>query len=90
MTHTLLSLWWGTLWATIVIGRLDANFYGQARYPDSYQEAIAWLTASDLLELAAAVFAILVVRKLTALQEQRTTESTTRAYGTPAQTTLNR
>lgn len=33
ITHTLLNLWWGTLWATIVIGRLDANFYGQARYP---------------------------------------------------------
>ncbi|MFJ9461600.1 DUF4328 domain-containing protein [Kitasatospora sp. NPDC101447] len=89
LAPALLKLWWATLWATIVVNRLGAQFYGQAHYPDTYQEAIGWLTASDLLELAAAVLAILVVRKLTALQEQRATESVTRAYGTPAQTTRN-
>ncbi|MFE4517944.1 DUF4328 domain-containing protein [Kitasatospora sp. NPDC056783] len=76
----LLNLWWGTFVLSNLIGRFGAQSASSAKYADDYQDAVAWLIASDLVEVAAAVLAILVVRRLTALQEKRFIESAA-AYG---------
>ncbi|MFE6049313.1 DUF4328 domain-containing protein [Kitasatospora sp. NPDC056446] len=83
---TLLNLWWSTFLMSGLVSRIGARISTTAAYPDTYQQSMVWLAASDLLELAAAVFAILMVRKLTATQEQRFTEATSKAYGVPAST----
>ncbi|MGW4803610.1 DUF4328 domain-containing protein [Kitasatospora sp. NPDC004272] len=63
-------------WSTLVLGRLLSFFGSQSlgseaalNYLDSYREALTYLIASELLTTAAAVFAILVVHRLTAMQE---------------------
>ncbi|MFJ9774691.1 DUF4328 domain-containing protein [Kitasatospora sp. NPDC101157] len=81
LSQTLLNLWWGTFVVGNALNRMGGKFTDAARYPDDYQQGVVWLIASDVLEVAAAVFAVLVVRKLTAMQEERFAESAARAYG---------
>ncbi|MER7767112.1 DUF4328 domain-containing protein [Kitasatospora sp. NPDC096140] len=86
LPQTLLNLWWGTFLAAGVVDRIGAQYNAKAEFPDTYQQSVLWLTASDLLEVAAAVFAVLMVRKLTGMQEQRFAESAAGAYGVSAAT----
>ncbi|SOB88420.1 DUF4328 domain-containing protein [Streptomyces sp. 1331.2] len=86
LPQTLLNLWWGTFLAAAVLGRIGAQYNAKAEYADTYQQSVLWLVASELLKLAAAVFAVLVVRKVTAMQEQRFAESAARAYGVASST----
>ncbi|MGW2372247.1 MULTISPECIES: DUF4328 domain-containing protein [Kitasatospora] len=81
LSQTPLNLWWTTFVVGNVLGRIGAQSTNAAHYPDDYQQGVVWLIASDLLELAAAVFAVLVVRKVTSMQEERFAESAARAYG---------
>ncbi|MFD5464849.1 DUF4328 domain-containing protein [Kitasatospora sp. NPDC127059] len=70
LPQALLNLWWGTFLGSHLVGGLGDQFYQDATYADTYREAALWLGAADLLELAAAVFAVLLVRRLTATQER--------------------
>ncbi|MFF4921634.1 DUF4328 domain-containing protein [Kitasatospora sp. NPDC001261] len=76
----LVNLWWATFWLANATGRFGANYLNSAKYPDDYQTALGWLLVSDVLEVVAAVFAVLVVQRLTAMQEERFAESTAHAY----------
>ncbi|QKW20454.1 DUF4328 domain-containing protein [Kitasatospora sp. NA04385] len=76
-------------WATLVLGKLLALLgtrsmdSGAARHDvDSYRQAVSLLIASELLVAAAAVLAVLVVRRLTAMQEEHAARA--RAAWTPA------
>ncbi|MEU1285461.1 DUF4328 domain-containing protein [Kitasatospora sp. NPDC005856] len=83
LPQTLLTLWWAAFWASNVTGRIGSRYLdsASAKYADGYQEAVGWLLASDLLSVAAAVLAVLVVRRLTAMQEERFAVSAAPAYG---------
>ncbi|MFF9639961.1 DUF4328 domain-containing protein [Kitasatospora aureofaciens] len=81
LSQTLLNLWWGTFLVGNVLNRIGSQSTHAARYPDDYQQGVVWLIASDVLAVAAAVFAVLVVRKVTSMQEERFAESAARAYG---------
>ncbi|MFE4976531.1 DUF4328 domain-containing protein [Kitasatospora sp. NPDC056651] len=67
----LLNLWWGAFVLSNLTGRFGARYASSAEYVDDYQEAVGWLIASDLAEVAAAVLAIVMVRRLSAMQEKR-------------------
>ncbi|MFC5641185.1 DUF4328 domain-containing protein [Kitasatospora cinereorecta] len=86
LSPTLLNLWWGTWWAAKLLGQMGSRLSADAFQAYAYQQAIGCLIASDLLELAAAGFAITLVRRLTAMQEQRFAEAAARAYGVPVAT----
>ncbi|MGW3233541.1 DUF4328 domain-containing protein [Kitasatospora sp. NPDC001095] len=83
LPQTLLTLWWATFWLSNAADRFGNHYLGTnaARYADGYQEAVGWLLIADLLSVVSAVFAVLVVQRLTAMQEERFTESAAPAYG---------
>ncbi|MGW7443069.1 DUF4328 domain-containing protein [Kitasatospora sp. NPDC054795] len=83
LPQTLLNLWWATFWISNVTGRVGSQYLGSAsaQYADGYQQAVGWLIASDLLLVVAAVLAVLVIRGLTAMQEERFTESAAPVFG---------
>ncbi|MFJ8042239.1 DUF4328 domain-containing protein [Kitasatospora sp. NPDC096147] len=61
--------WWWALWLVGQgAGMVDAQVYGAAREPAEYVLSFSLTAATDLLDAVAAVLAILVVRRLTALQ----------------------
>ncbi|WP_316525806.1 DUF4328 domain-containing protein [Kitasatospora brasiliensis] len=76
----LLNLWWASFVLTNLIGRLGSEYESSAEYADTYQEAVVWLIVSDLVELVSAGLAIVLVHRLTAMQEKRFTENAGRAY----------
>ncbi|MFI2609781.1 DUF4328 domain-containing protein [Kitasatospora sp. NPDC018619] len=79
--QTLLNLWWATFLLFNALDRYGSNYLSSAKYPDTYQQAVGWLVAAALTELACAVFAVLLVRRLTAMQEERVAESAAPAFG---------
>ncbi|MHC3815297.1 DUF4328 domain-containing protein [Streptomyces sp. DT9] len=66
-----MNLWWGTWVAAMVFGRFAATRYDQAELPQQIMDAASMMVVSDLLDIAAAVFAILFVRELTRMQGER-------------------
>lgn len=83
LPQTLLTLWWTTFWLSNAAYRFGSYSLGSraAEFADGYQEAIGWLLLADLLSVVAAVLAVLVVQRLTAMQQQRFAESAAPAYG---------
>ncbi|MBO1417084.1 DUF4328 domain-containing protein [Streptomyces sp. FH025] len=81
LSQTLLNAWWTTFWLANLLDRLGSQYKSTAHWADDYQQSVVWLIASDVLELVGAVLAILVVRKLTEMQERYVTEPAARAYG---------
>ncbi|MER7849980.1 DUF4328 domain-containing protein [Kitasatospora sp. NPDC096077] len=81
LSETVLNLWWATFWLANILSRAGTQITDGARFPDDYQQGVVWMIGSDLAELAAAVFAVLVVRKVTAMQEERSAENIARIYG---------
>lgn len=71
---TLINFWWVSFCLANMVGALGDQSIDAARYPDHYQQGVAWLIASDALQLVAAVLAVLVVQKVTAMQEERFAE----------------
>ncbi|MFJ4912727.1 DUF4328 domain-containing protein [Streptomyces sp. NPDC088726] len=65
------NLWWGTWVASMVFGRLAGERYDRAELPQQIMDAASMMVVSDLLDIAAAVFAILFVRELTRMQGER-------------------
>lgn len=69
--RTLLNAWW-TLWlCTGIFGQVASRQYANAEEPEAIKQAVVSLMASDLLNIAAAVVAILFVRRLTAMQDAK-------------------
>ncbi|MFJ2648521.1 DUF4328 domain-containing protein [Streptomyces sp. NPDC087420] len=67
----LINAWW-TLWiVTVLHGNLASRMYERAEEGTDIQQALVQLMASDVIDIAAAVLAILVVRQLTAMQHQK-------------------
>ncbi|EPH45263.1 DUF4328 domain-containing protein [Streptomyces aurantiacus] len=69
--RTLLNAWW-TLWlCTGIFGQIASRQYANAEEPEAIKRAVVSLMASDVLNIAAAVVAILFVRRLTAMQDAK-------------------
>lgn len=70
---TLLNAWW-TLWvADMVVERIGAQLYKGAETAEAYITASSWSLAGYVLDIAAAVLAILFVRRLTSMQHAKAT-----------------
>ncbi|MFG2822835.1 DUF4328 domain-containing protein [Kitasatospora sp. NPDC048365] len=82
-SQALLSLWWAAFIGFNVLSRLGSKTGDTGADIESLRTGTALLIVSDAVELAAAVLAILVVRKLTAMQEQQYGTVMARAYGMP-------
>lgn len=69
--HTPVNAWW-TLWiASIFVGRFADSSSRQGQTADELHEAAGTMLFSDCLDIAAAVLAIVVVVRLTRLQERK-------------------
>ncbi|MFJ7127820.1 DUF4328 domain-containing protein [Streptomyces sp. NPDC098101] len=70
---TLLNAWW-TFWvADMVVERIGAQLYKRAETAEAYITASSWSLAGYVLDIAAAVLAILFVRRLTSMQHAKAT-----------------
>ncbi|PZT76243.1 MULTISPECIES: DUF4328 domain-containing protein [unclassified Streptomyces] len=77
-----LNAWWTALVATQILGRAAGGYYDRAESGDEIIRGLDLVMAANALDIAAAVVAILFVRRLTAMQDLRA-----RAGGFPAQET---
>lgn len=68
------NVWWSLWIVSAGFGRLAGNLYDSADDADAIQQASAVMGASDLLDVASAVFAILFVRKLSGMQHLKATQ----------------
>ncbi|WP_447050088.1 DUF4328 domain-containing protein [Streptomyces rosealbus] len=69
--HPLINGWW-TLWvASLFFGRWATSAYWEAEAADEVDAAISRMMFSDALDIAAAVLAILFVRRLTRMQDAK-------------------
>ncbi|KOX26580.1 MULTISPECIES: DUF4328 domain-containing protein [unclassified Streptomyces] len=67
----LLNAWW-TFWvADVVVDRIATQLYKGAETAGAYTTAASWSLAGYLLDIAAAVLAILFVRRLTSMQHAK-------------------
>ncbi|MEU5956982.1 DUF4328 domain-containing protein [Streptomyces sp. NPDC047525] len=70
-THPLINGWW-TLWvASLLVGRWASSGYWAAEEPDEVDAAVSGLMLADVVDIAAAVMAILFVRRLTRMQDAK-------------------
>ncbi|MWA13140.1 DUF4328 domain-containing protein [Streptomyces sp. BA2] len=70
-THPLINGWW-TLWvASLLVGRWASTAYWGAEEADEIDAAISRLMLADVLDIAAAVMAILFVLRLTRMQDTK-------------------
>ncbi|MFI8518367.1 DUF4328 domain-containing protein [Streptomyces sp. NPDC085481] len=69
----LLNGWWTLFVLDALVGRVASRMYDKADTVDGIVTATGWLMTSDLLNIAAAVLAILFVRKLTSMQHTKAT-----------------
>ncbi len=63
--------WWVLWLLALAVGKTAGTFYDRAKTPDALQQAVGVTMLADLLNLAAAVLAILFVRKLSRMQQER-------------------
>ncbi|MER5888299.1 DUF4328 domain-containing protein [Streptomyces sp. NPDC001941] len=64
-----LNLWWGTWVGALVLARIGMTMQSNATTPQALQRAVDVTMAADALTFAAALLAIVFVRKLTAMQD---------------------
>ncbi|MGW6566016.1 DUF4328 domain-containing protein [Streptomyces sp. NPDC054975] len=70
---TLLHCWWAFWVADIVVDRIAAQLSKRAETFEAYTTATWWSLLGYALDIAAAVLAILFVRRLTSMQHQKAT-----------------
>ncbi|WP_086830959.1 DUF4328 domain-containing protein [Streptomyces sp. NRRL B-24572] len=70
---TLLDAWWSFWIADWVMDRVATQLYRRAETPEAYDTAAAWSLAGYVVDIVAAVLAILVVRRLTSMQTAKAT-----------------
>ncbi|MFJ1698003.1 DUF4328 domain-containing protein [Streptomyces sp. NPDC088252] len=68
---TVMNLWWGAWACSLIASRYTSQQYWKAEEPQEIIDAAGLLMATDALDLVAAVFAVLFVRKLTRMQGER-------------------
>lgn len=73
VSHRPVKAWWITWVVALVIGRGGAKMYDKAVTPDALKQAASIVVIGDVLDIAAAVLAILFVRKLTGMQHVKAT-----------------
>ncbi|MGW5868015.1 DUF4328 domain-containing protein [Streptomyces sp. NPDC055239] len=70
-THPLVNGWW-TLWvASILVGRWASAGYWNAEEADEIDAAVSRMMFADVVNIAAAVLAVLVVLRLTRMQDTK-------------------
>ncbi len=67
----LLNSWWGLWIASNIFDRLAAQRYDAAEDPQAVHDAAGWLMTGSVLDIVAAVLALLFVRRLTADQNAK-------------------
>ncbi len=67
----LLNAWWGVWIASNMFDRLATRRYDDAESPQAVHDATGWLITGSLLDIVAAVLAVLFVRRLTAAQNAK-------------------
>ncbi|MEV8230940.1 DUF4328 domain-containing protein [Streptomyces sp. NPDC079167] len=71
VSHAPLDLWW-TLWVVATLfSQVASRIYAGSELPSEVRDAVTMVMAADALDVAAAVLAILFVRKLTRMQGER-------------------
>ncbi|HKP84520.1 MAG TPA: DUF4328 domain-containing protein [Blastocatellia bacterium] len=70
-TTSLIGLWWGFWLASNFVTYLTARFSRNASDPNDFLIATYGFIAGDLLSVVAAVAAILVIKKIDAMQEEK-------------------
>ncbi|MEU9305785.1 DUF4328 domain-containing protein [Streptomyces sp. NPDC048269] len=68
---TLVNLWWGAFVLARLLGWYGGMSYARAESAGAVRDAATTMLVGDILELVAAVLAVLFVRKLTAMQHAR-------------------
>ncbi|WP_328792092.1 MULTISPECIES: DUF4328 domain-containing protein [unclassified Streptomyces] len=68
---TLVNLWWGTFVLSKVLGWYGGRSYASAETTEAVRNAATTMLAGDVLDIVAAVLALLFVRRLTAMQHAR-------------------
>ncbi len=71
--HTVLTAWWTAWVVSALFGRFAVRRYMEAEEPAAVRDAVDQLIVADLLDIAAAVLAILFVRALTRMQYLKAT-----------------
>ncbi|MEW2636028.1 DUF4328 domain-containing protein [Streptomyces sp. NPDC048389] len=69
--HTLLNLWWAGFVTTWLVGRYAGRVYDRAESPKEIIDAADVLMVSEVIDIVAAVLAILFVRRLTHMQHTK-------------------
>lgn len=69
--QSLLNSWWGMWIASNLFDRLATQRYDDAESPQAVHDATGWLITGSLLDIGAAVLAVLFVRRLTAAQNAK-------------------
>ncbi|MFF4447786.1 DUF4328 domain-containing protein [Streptomyces sp. NPDC001502] len=68
---TLVNLWWGAFVLSRLLGWFGGMSYSRAQSPGAVRDAATTMLVGDVLDVAAAVLAVLFVRRLTAMQHAR-------------------
>ncbi len=79
VSHAPVKAWWFLWIGSLAVDKIGSTFYNHADSANALRQASIVVMVSDLLSVAAAVFAILFVRKLTAMQEVSVTPEPTAA-----------
>ncbi|NEC68421.1 DUF4328 domain-containing protein [Streptomyces sp. SID9727] len=82
----LLNAWWAALVVDQLVSRGAGRFYADAETGDEMVHGLDLLAVTDALDLGAAVLAILVVRRVTAMQSRRVELGPVPAAPRPIQT----
>ncbi|MEU2109967.1 DUF4328 domain-containing protein [Streptomyces sp. NPDC019507] len=68
---TIVNVWW-TVWiCDVTLGNLASRYLVRADEADAIKQAVGLLMVADVLDIGAAVMAIVVVRRLTRMQQRR-------------------
>lgn len=68
---TLVNVWWGAFVLSKVLGWYGGRSYAGAETTEAVRNAATTMLAGDVLDIVAAVLAVLFVRRLTAMQHAR-------------------
>lgn len=71
VSRTPMNLWWGAWLLSLLVGRYASGKYDRAESAQEIASAASQMVVADLLDVVAAVFAVLFVRKLTRMQGER-------------------
>ncbi|WP_443081294.1 DUF4328 domain-containing protein [Streptomyces sp. PmtA] len=68
---TIVNVWW-TVWiCDVTLSNVASRYFVRADEADAIKQAVGLLMVADVLDIGAAVMAILVVRRLTRMQQRR-------------------